>query len=86
MRKVKFNIKETNRMNKNQNGLPFVMKYHLLLNALYSIIRKILYLLNMDQKVKELFHSKPTVSFRNARKLSKTLSFGKKGGFIQILL
>ena len=48
IRKVKFNIKETNKKNKSQNGVPFVVTYHPLLNSLYSIIRKNLYLLNMD--------------------------------------
>ena len=70
IRKVKFNIKETNSKNKSQNGVPFVVTYHLLLNSLYSIIRKNLYLLNMDQKVKEVFSSQSMVSFRSARKLS----------------
>ena len=73
IRKVKFNIKKINRKNKNQNGVPFVVKNHLLSNFLYSIIRKNLYLPNMDQKVKEIFSSQPMVSFRNARKLSSYL-------------
>ena len=73
IRKVKFSIKETNEKNKNQNGVPFVVKYHLLLNSLYSIIRKNLYILNMDQKVKELFSSQPMASFRNGCKLSSYL-------------
>ena len=48
MRKVKFNIRETDKKNKSQNGVPFVVTYHPLLNSFYSIIRKNLYLLNVD--------------------------------------
>ena len=55
IRKVKFNIRETNRKNKSKNGVPFVVTYHPLLNSLYGIIRKNLCLLNIDQKVKEVF-------------------------------
>ena len=73
IRKVKFNIKETNRKNKSQNGVPFVVTYHPLLNYLYNIIRRILCFLNVDQKVKEVFSSQPMVSFRRARKLSSYL-------------
>ena len=73
IRKVKFNIRETNRKNKSNNGVPFVVTYHPLLNSLYGVIRKNLYLLNIDQKVKELFSSQPMVSFRIARKLSSYL-------------
>ena len=51
--KVKFNIRETNRMNKRKNGVSFiVVTYHPLLNYLYNIIGKSQYLLNMDQKIK----------------------------------
>ena len=55
IKKVKFNIKETNSKNKSQNGVPFVVTYHPLLDSLYGIISKNLYLINMDQKVKEAF-------------------------------
>ena len=73
IRKVKFNIRETNRKNKSKNGVPFIVTYHPLLNSLYGIIRKNLYLLNMDQRVKEVFSSQPMVSFCSARKLSSYL-------------
>ena len=73
IRKVKLNIKETNSKNQNQNGVSFVVTYHPLLNSIYGIIRKNLYLLNMDQKVKEVFSSQPMGSFRSARKLSSYL-------------
>ena len=72
-RKVKYNIRESNRKNKSKNGVPFIVTYHPLLNSLYRIIRKKLYLLNMDQRVKEVFSSKPMVSFRSARKFSSYL-------------
>ena len=54
IRKVKFNIRETNRKKKRKNGVPFIVTYYLLLNSLYGIIRKNLCLLNMDQRVKEV--------------------------------
>ena len=68
--KVKFNIREINRKNESKNGVPFIITYHPLLNFVYGIIRKNLYLLNMDQKVKAVFSSQPMVSFRSARKLN----------------
>ena len=71
--KVKFNIREISRKNESKNGVPFIITYHPLLNSVYGIIRKNLYLLNMDQKVKEVFSSQPMVSFRSARKLSSYL-------------
>ena len=73
IRKVKFNIRETNRKNKIKNGVPFVVTYHLLLNSLYSIIRKNIYLLDMDQKVKEVFSPQAKVSFLSTLKLSSYL-------------
>ena len=77
IRKVKFNIRGTNRKNKSKNGVPFVVTYDSLLNSLYGIITKNLYFLNMDQKVKEVFSSQPMVSFRSAHKLSSYLVRGK---------
>ena len=71
--KVKFNIKETNKKNKSQNGVPLVVTYHPLLNSFYCIIRRNLCPLNVDQKVKDVFSSQPMVSFRSARKLSSYL-------------
>ena len=68
--KVKFNIREINRKNESKNGVPFIITYHPLLNSVYGIIRKNLYLLNMDQKVKAVFSSQLMVSFRSARKLN----------------
>ena len=73
IRKVKFNIRETNRKNKSKNGVPFVVTYHPLLNCLYGVIRKNIYLLDMDQKVKEVFSPQAKVSFRSTLKLSSYL-------------
>ena len=73
IRKVKFNITETNRKNKSQNRVPFLVTYHPILNSLYSIIRKNLCLLNMDQRIKEVFSSQHMVSFCSACKLSSYL-------------
>ena len=55
IRNVKSNIRETNRKNKSKNEVPFIVTYLSLLNSLNGIIRKNLYLLNMDQRVKEVF-------------------------------
>ena len=73
IRKVKFNIKQTNKKNKSQNRVPFVVTHHPLLNSLYIIFRKNVYLLNIDEKVKEVFSSQPMVSFLSARKLGSYL-------------
>ena len=73
IRNVKFNIRETNRKNKSKNGVLFMVTYHPLLNSLYGIISKNLYLLDMDQRVKEVFSSQPMVSFCSARKSSSYL-------------
>ena len=45
------------------------MTYHPYLSFLYIIIRKNVYLVNMDQKVEELFSSQPMVSFCSTCKL-----------------
>ena len=60
-------------MNKSKNGVSFIVTYHPYLNSVYCIIRENLYLLNMDQRVKELFSSQLMVSFRSARKLGSYL-------------
>ena len=56
IRKVTFNIRETDRKNKSKNGVPSVA-YHSLLNSVYGIHRKNMYLLNRDQNIKEVFSS-----------------------------
>ena len=40
MRKVKFNVGETNKKSKNIKGVPFVMTYHSLVNSLNILIKE----------------------------------------------
>ena len=58
---------------KAEKGVPFVVTYHPLLSKLFSIIHSNLYLLYMNQKVKNVFTPGPTVSYRSARKISSYL-------------
>lgn len=46
-RTVKFDTGETNKKNKRENGIAFVMACHSRLNYLHSIIRKSIYLVNI---------------------------------------
>ena len=67
-----FNIikeKKSNSKNKSENGVPFIVTYNPYLSSVYSIIKKNVYLHNMDQKVEELFSSQPMVSFCGTCKL-----------------
>ena len=73
IRKVKYIIRETSRKNKSKNGVPFVLTYHPFLNSLYGISGKNIYLLNMDQKFKEIVTSQSMVPFRSGRNLSSYL-------------
>ena len=70
--KVRFSYRgsKSNRKNK---GIPFVVKYHHLLQELSNIIRNNLNWLYADDEVKKLFSPGPMVSFRSARKLSSYL-------------
>ena len=54
-------------------GVPFVLTYHPLLKSMGHIINKNLYLLNMNEEVKNVFTRKPMISFRSARKFSSYL-------------
>ena len=54
-------------------GVPFVPTYHPFLKSMGHIINKNLYLLNMNEEVKNVFTPKPMISFRSARKLSSYL-------------
>ena len=74
MRKVKIDIRETNRKNKSKNGVSFVVTYHPLLNSIYGIIRKNIFFLAWIKRL-EVFNSKPMVSFRSVRKLSVAIWF-----------
>ena len=54
MKRVRFS-KQGQKPEKVEKGVPFVVTYHPLLNKLYSIIHRNLYLLYMSQKVKNVF-------------------------------
>ena len=56
-----------------EKGVPFVVTYHPLLNELSSIIHRNLYLLYMNQEVKNVFTRGSIVSFRSARKITSYL-------------
>ena len=66
IRKLKFTIKETNRKSKSKNGVPYVVIYHPLLNSIYGIIRKNLYL-NMNQRLKKCSVHRPWCLFVASR-------------------
>ena len=76
MKKVRFS-KQGQKSEKVEKGVPFVVTYHPLINKLSSIIHKNLYLLYMNQKVKNIFIPGPVVSFRSARKISSYLAKAK---------
>ena len=56
-----------------ENRVPFVVTYHQLLNRLLSIIHRKLYLLYMNQEIKNFSTPGPIVSFRSARKITSYL-------------
>ena len=60
-----------------EKGVPFVVTYHPLLNKLSSVIHRNLYLLYMNQEVKNIFTQVPIVSFKNATKVSSYLVTAK---------
>ena len=69
MKKVRF-PKQGQKSKKVEKGVPLVVTYHLILNKLFSIIHRNLYVLYMNQEVKNVFTPGPTVSYRSARKIS----------------
>ena len=71
-KKVRFS-KQGQKSKKVENGVPFVVTYHPLLNKLSSIIHRNLYLLYVNQEVKNVFTPGPIVSYRIARKISSYL-------------
>ena len=74
MKKVRFFGKgNVTRRKDAAKGVPFVLTYHPLLKSMGHIINKNLYLLNMNEEVKNVFTPKPMISFRSARKLSSYL-------------
>ena len=65
MKKVLFS-EQCQKSKKVEKGVPFVVTYHPILNKLYSIIHRNLYLLFINQKV---FTPGPLLSHRSARKI-----------------
>ena len=72
MKKVHFS-KQGQKSKKVEKGAPFALTYHPLLNKLSSIIHRNLYLLYMNQEVKNVFTPGPIVSYRSARKINSYL-------------
>ena len=72
MKKVRFS-EQGQKSKKVEKGVPFVVTYHPLLSKLSSIIHRNLYLLYMNQEVKNAFTPGPTVSYRSAGKISSYL-------------
>ena len=54
---------------KNSKGIAFVVTYHPLLKQLEGILRRNMYLLNMNAEVKQTFTLVPMVSYRSSSKL-----------------
>ena len=72
MKKVKFpSCNKAQR--KYSKGIAFVLTYHPLLKQLEGILRRNMYLLNMNTEVKQTFTPVPMVSYRSSRKLSSYL-------------
>ena len=72
MQKVHFS-KQGQKSKKVEKGVPFVVTYHPLLNKLSSILHRNLYLLYMNQDVKNVFIPGPIVLYRSVRKISSYL-------------
>ena len=66
-------LSKVKNLKKVEKGVPFVVTYHPLLNKLSPILHRNLYLLYMNQKVKNVFTPGPIVSHRSARKISSYL-------------
>ena len=77
MKKVRFS-KQGQKSKKVEKGVPFVVTYHPLINKLSSIIHRNLYLLYMNQKVKNIFSPGPIMSCSSARKISSHLVKAKQ--------
>ena len=72
MKKVRFS-EQGQKSKKVEKGVPFVVTYHPLLSKLSSIIHRNLYLLYMNQDVKNVFTPGTMVSYRSTRKISSYL-------------
>ena len=72
MKKVKFpSCNKAQR--KNIKGIAFAVTYHSLLKQLEGILRRNMYLLNMNAEIKQTLTPVPMVSYRSSRKLSSYL-------------
>ena len=72
MKKVKFpSCNKAQR--KNSKGIAFAVTYHPLFKQLEAILRRNMYLLNMNAEIKQTFTPVPMVSYRSSRKLSSYL-------------
>ena len=69
MKKVRFS-EQGQKSKKVEKGVPFAVTYYLILSKLSSIIHRNLYLLYMNQEVKNIFTPGPIVSYRSATKIS----------------
>ena len=76
MEKVQFS-KQGQNSKKVENGVRFLATYYILLNKLTSIRYRNIYLLHMNQKVKNVIIPRSTVSFRSTRKISTYLTKAK---------
>ena len=65
--------KATSKSEKVEKGVPIVVPYYPLLNKLSSIIYRSLYLLYVNQEVKNVFTLESIVPFRKAKKVSSYL-------------
>ena len=72
IQKVHFS-RQGQKSRKVEKRVPFVVTYHSLLNKLSSILHRNLYLLYMNQEVKNVFTPGSIVSYRSARKISSYL-------------
>ena len=72
MGKVKFSG-YTRRNKREKKGIPLVITYHPSLKNIGRIINQNLYILYMNEDVKNVFTPTPMISFRSARKLSSYL-------------
>ena len=76
MKKVRFS--EQGQKSKTvEKGVPFAITFHPLLSKLSSIIHTNLYLLYMNQEVKNAFTPRPIMSYRSARKIRSYLVIAK---------
>ena len=76
MKRVRFS-EQGQKSKKLEKGVPFVATYHPLPSKLSSVIYSNLYLLYVNQKVKNVFTPGPAVSYRSARKISSYLVTAK---------